>query len=482
MTIGLTKSRGPATTQFSSKARMNLLMFMTVYTVMMLSIVMIPQTVDAEKPLTELFSMTAFSGSWAVFEKFNWLGKMLNFCISAFCLVGLVLVVIRFTLTILYKSNESIFDRVYELKATGKGQKAAGIPAMLKEVGNGNYGVGADVILGFVLSLMPNVKQYSDYNPEKMAFNLKEDDTITTYVLKMSLPTIMTIFFFSIGFNGTLWRAYGNVVDAMATAAEGACEVQLAGYVEKAMNAGSYYKFSFDTKNEWGGFQESIAKDMYNQMLLKSEDLSSAVMRSMGAKVQEAVGSISREQVAMYTERNLNGTNYKSLKDYSEQAKNLTKNVDINNNAESFESEDSTTFTSCWRMNWSDTDGFSLAPVSGGTSDPNSFYLHLYISRKSNADDQRYFSQKAVHDLATDETGTTTSYNIVDSGDLIRKLNGLAGGDMTEAGLRKANGVTEVNTAPDIAKGSDGPFFKIKHEGDEYIYDVNSKTWYTPKN
>ena len=96
------------------------------------------------------------------------------------------------------------------------------------------------VIIGFVLSLLPDIKAYSDYNPDKPAYNLEESDTITTYLLKISLPTIMTILFFSLGFSGTLWQAYGNVVDAMAVAAEKVVQVDLAGYVNKALNSISF--------------------------------------------------------------------------------------------------------------------------------------------------------------------------------------------------------------------------------------------------
>lgn len=217
--------------------------WITLYAVLLLMAVVFPTVVNAAegKELTDLFYTTAFSGSWEVFSKFNWLGNLLNFCISAFSLIGLVFVVLRFTITILYKANESLFDRVYELKGKGQGTGFFGIPTMGKELVSGNYGVGADVIIGFVLSLLPNVKEYSDYNPNKTSFNLKEDDTLTTYVLKMSMPTIMTIFFFSIGYNGTLWKAYGNVVNGMATAANGFLDVNLANYVDKALNVGSYY-------------------------------------------------------------------------------------------------------------------------------------------------------------------------------------------------------------------------------------------------
>ena len=55
----------------------------------------------AEAELTDLFNTDAFTGSWEVFSKFNWLGGIMNFIISAFCLLGLFLIVYQRMLTML---------------------------------------------------------------------------------------------------------------------------------------------------------------------------------------------------------------------------------------------------------------------------------------------------------------------------------------------------------------------------------------------
>lgn len=167
--------------------------------------------------LTGIFNTVAFSGSWEVFTKFNWLGALLQFVISAFCLIGLVLVMIQRLVTMLYLSSEPTFDRIHEIKNAGRGGKALGLPGLVKDtIGTANHGTGLDAILSFLLSLLPDVKAYSDYAEDHRQYNLKDDDTITVYMLKVALPTIMIVFFFSIGFNGTLGRAYGQVASAMA--------------------------------------------------------------------------------------------------------------------------------------------------------------------------------------------------------------------------------------------------------------------------
>lgn len=135
-----------------------------VYVALVCAALVVPRFSSAEDNLMDLFTTTAFTGSWEVFSKFNFVGKISNFLISAFCLLGLTLTVVRIVITLLYKSSESLFDRVYELKQCGKGQNFFGVPAMGKAVYSGNYGVGADALIGFILALCPNVKAYSDYN------------------------------------------------------------------------------------------------------------------------------------------------------------------------------------------------------------------------------------------------------------------------------------------------------------------------------
>lgn len=332
---------------------------------------------DSEHALTELFTTTAFSGSWAVFSKFNWLGKLLNFFITMFCLLGLVLTVFRITITLLYKSNEAIFDQIHDLKSHGKGNKFFGIPAIGQELFQGNYGTGLDVIVGFVLSLAPDVKAYSDYNPDKPMYNLEESDTITTYILKISIPTIMTILFFTLGFSGTLWQAYGNVVDALAVAAKKVVQVDLAGYVNKALNAGAYYSFAFDTSNEFGAFQEDLAKNIYNKMLLKMEDIDTASMQRVGSSIEQWVN---KNVTIDVIDKKLNAmSTSKTLKQDLGAAANLTQTVDVNTTA-----EDVGKSSTC----------VSFSPNIGtfGVTSNKQYYVHVTITKKANADETQYFA------------------------------------------------------------------------------------------
>ena len=199
--------------------------------------------------LLDLFDSYAFRGSLKTIDKFNWVGKLMSYIISVFSMIGLFLVCYQRLISLLYLAGRNTFDTVHEIKSSlsgGSGRDAFGIRSMFTNAmqGGGQYGTGLDAIVGFLLSLLPDVKKYSDYNPERMAFNVQEDDSCTTYMLKTAIPTIMMIFFFAMGYNGTLWQGYGVIVDAMGTAADQLVSTDLNSIVSTAMNTGKAYKFS----------------------------------------------------------------------------------------------------------------------------------------------------------------------------------------------------------------------------------------------
>ena len=346
------------------------------YVALVVAVCIVP-AVSHASDLTDLFTTVAFSGSWEVFAKFNWLGKALQFLISTFCLLGIVLTVVRVTITILYKSSESIFDRVHEIHTRAQGNQFFGLPTAIKEVAGGNFGTGADAIVGFLFFLMPDIVVYSDYNPDRMAYNLQKDDTLTTYFLKISLPTIFTIFFFAIGFNGVLWQAYGNVVDALATVAKKAVDVDLAAYVNKALNAGAYYQFSLDDGTEVGAFKEKIAKSLYNRMLLKMDDLSTSQMQTVGSSIQSWVDNqVTAGDIDSHL--NVDASSRKVAEDDSA-VKNFTYNVEINSNSTAPEGKGV-----YHRV-------VPIGDLGVSVSGDVNYYVHLIISKNPNADETRYF-------------------------------------------------------------------------------------------
>lgn len=360
---------------------------------------MLPSIVTAtqDRALTDLFRTQAFSGSWKVFEKINWVGAILSTLISAFCFLGLFGTALRLTLSLLYLSNKNLFDTIDEIKSKGKGQKGFGMLAIGKEVFNANYGTGLDAFVAFFLSLFPNVKNYSDYATGRVSYNLSEDDTCTTFILKISLPTIMTIFFFSIGFNGVLWQAFGNVVNAMGVASQRLVDEELSTYVDRALNTGSNYTFTYDGDNtKFGSFRQKLSKTVYSKVLREVTDLNSDNKIAIGAAIDKQIND-------NFTAKNIDSSTGSTVQKADDDASNLEYSVVINN-TEKYDQQ-----SKCYYKVLSFDD---LGIVN--SADKNSKkYVHIFVTKKANSTKVEYFVPK--------DTTTKNSSNSNKPDDQIQK-------------------------------------------------------------
>lgn len=351
---------------------------------------LVQNIVFADEKLTAIFKTQAFSGSWELFSKFNFIGAITQFVITAFSLLGLSLLVIQKMTTLLYLSQKPLFDTICDLKTSGRGTKIFGFQGMGRELMQGNYGTGADVIVGFLLTLCPNVKWYSEYREDALRNNLEEDDTVTSYILKTALSTIFSVFFFAIGFNGTLWQIYGNFVDGLCVAAEQLADLPLNTFVENALATGANYKFAFDGSgtNE-GKFRQNIAKRMYTLVLKNTTNLNTDTKKKIGKAIDEWVGkhitpkNIQNEFKVKVDQKNDN--DIKNL-DYSITC-NTSPGKDYGNGHLAVMAKD-----------------LGLSVVG------DEIYVHVYIERKSNSKEINYYSAKEGTGKISSDTPTTNKY------------------------------------------------------------------------
>lgn len=373
--------------------------------------------------LLDLFDSYAFRGSLKTIDKFNWVGKLMSYIISVFSMIGLFLVCYQRLISLLYLAGRNTFDTVHEIKSSlsgGSGRDAFGIRSMFTNAmqGGGQYGTGLDAIVGFLLSLLPDVKKYSDYNPERMAFNVQEDDSCTTYMLKTAIPTIMMIFFFAMGYNGTLWQGYGVIVDAMGTAADQLVSTDLNSIVSTAMNTGKAYKFSWDASDsDYGDFMQDMVKAVYKQALKNGRDYTSDTQQSVGSYVDSIfltgkgynksdmklykgstnkTISIGKGKGSIFTDADTlakaigNTTGFKGEDD----AKNLTYTVISNSTKDSYKISNAVELV------------ISAYDV-GLNSSANGNYIHVTISRKKNSDETMYW-HKADDGAKPTKNGTSS--------------------------------------------------------------------------
>jgi hypothetical protein len=264
----------------------------------------------------------AFSGSMEVINKWGWVGVGFNAIISIFSLFGLVLVIYQRLITMLYLSSRNVWDTVYEIKDVQSSSLVnfAGFGSILKNVGQGAGGTGTDVVIGFVLGLLPNVKRYSDYSPTRIGNirSLREDDGMGSYMLKTLSMTVLTIFFFAIGFSGVLVRGYGMVVDGMAAAADSAVSVNLDDWVRKTISSNSSGQFSFtlDDGSGMGAKLNTLSISIYQQALKSGAVITDVLVDDIefGSKIQawvqenvtaetvKASGNVGSQVVLDYTD------------------------------------------------------------------------------------------------------------------------------------------------------------------------------------
>ncbi len=246
------------------------------------------------RSLTDMFRTQTFRGSAEALTKSNFISMILHYVISWFSFIGLCLTLYQKFITLLYLSSRNLFDTIYDIKT----QKMKGgflgykdLFSSLLQGENDTRGGGIDVFITFGYSLLPNVKAYCDYCPDKLQINkLEETDGVTQYMLKTSIPTIMLVFFLTIGYSGTLAMAYGTVVDGMAVAADNLVNRNLEGYVKRLVGEGGGYAFSLSASGTAGGaFAQKVAEQMYHQILGLCNNTSIDFQQNLGRIIEETV-------------------------------------------------------------------------------------------------------------------------------------------------------------------------------------------------
>lgn len=242
---------------------------------------------------TDIFYTNSFRGSFEWFKKLDWLGMVVQAVISIFAIVGVSLIVMRVMTSLLYLSAKGLWEEVHDLKQGGGESEMFdfGLITMAKTWAKGKAGTGLDAIFGAVLILLPDVKKYSDFG-EKSGNNFDADTSVSQYILKIALPTVLAVFFLAMAFNGTLLKGLAVTVDAMGTLADKAVSVNYSGFLEDLVNSGSGYKFTFAVAGtDKGELQEEIASDLYGKVISNVRDASPAQFQQIGINIENLIVS-----------------------------------------------------------------------------------------------------------------------------------------------------------------------------------------------
>lgn len=163
---------------------------------------------------------------------------------------------------------------------------------MAKNWAKGKNGyTGLDAIMGAILTLLPDVKRYSDFG-EKSGQKFDEDTSISQYMLKIALPTVLAVFFLAMGFNGTLVKGLATTVDAMGTIADHAVSVNYAGFIDDLIDSNTGYKFTAaNAGTEEGKFVSAIQNQVYGKVVAKISGVDKAQLYAIGQAIEDKFGS-----------------------------------------------------------------------------------------------------------------------------------------------------------------------------------------------
>lgn len=353
---------------------------------------LVPQPVYADS-LTSLFQTQAFSGSLSTISKLNWVGWLLSGIISVFCLIGLFLTVFRIMATLMVLSGKNIFLKIHEIKSSGSGGVIGVKDTFMTALkGGGTSGSGVDAIIYFLLGLAPDVLMYSDIAEGMEAPGITQDTTTVEYILKTSIPTILMIFFLSIGFSGTLWQMFGTCVDAMVVAADRVATTNLESSVKRLLDADSYYQFGFgDDGSKWGNLKENMAKSIYNKVLSHSDG---SIDGDNSLLLGQIIGEMftGKSKTADLTSNGIakacGNENY--AKDEFE-AENVKYNVVVNTISDSSD-DGQHDIVIPFKSLAQSMQSSSSNKLNVGFADK---YIHVYIYRKESAVEVNYFSAKS---------------------------------------------------------------------------------------
>lgn len=248
---------------------------------------------------TDIFYTNSFRGTFEWANKMDFIGMICQWVISVFSVLGVVLIAIRIVTSLLVRSAPGLCQEIHDIKQAGSGDLYdLGLLGMAKSVAQGKHGTGADAIISAAMCLSPDFIRYSDF-AENSGMQFDSDITTSQYMLKIAIPTVMAVFFFAMGFNGTLWRALAVTVDGMGAIADKAVSVNYAALVDDLVNSNAGYKFSFGSLGtNLGDYQQDIAKDVYGRAVSRISNPSTAQLQAIGKEVETWVAGFDCSTIA----------------------------------------------------------------------------------------------------------------------------------------------------------------------------------------
>ena len=250
------------------------------------------------KVLTDLFNSEAFRGSWKWFDKLNWLGAILNGIISIVCFISLFAIALQTVITLGYFVCRPFWDNVHKIKTENSQSQLFGksIPfglgGYIKETFMPTKTSGIDSLFNILYAFLPDIQAYSEMNDDKERSGLTDDDSLVTWFVKTFPRKVLIILMLSMGFNGTMMKCYGMVVDGLGVFTERFANYQLDATINRLLDSGSNFDFNLgDDKTNKGGTLEAICKKCYTSTLNSTGVTDASAKQQLGSSIQNSIKS-----------------------------------------------------------------------------------------------------------------------------------------------------------------------------------------------
>jgi len=249
--------------------------------------------------VSDIFNSKTFIGDTKWLEKMNWVGKAVNMFITVGGTIAAIIVAVQLMITLIYWGNPNLWDSVNQVKVIDQKKGVLNYTASLFTGGKsamvGNMSRGSDIVMDYLILIMPNIKKYSE-NAED------EYENFTTWIMKTFVKKTLLLLALSMMINGSLMQAYMVVVDGLGVAAERFVELDSKAFVAKMLTVGENYQFSVGASGTGvDALQGKVAGAIYREIMKKSESVSGDYKYAVGSNIERYVRSnITKDQVMTY--------------------------------------------------------------------------------------------------------------------------------------------------------------------------------------
>ena len=222
-----------------------------------------------EPSLSKIYQGNMMRGTWRWIERFSFFGKANNVIVSFIGLASNCSLLFRQAVTIFYLSNRALWDRVHDIHDS-KGQ--------------GGYGI--DALLERIMAIVPDLKEWSDWNT-RSGIKLSDDDDVWTFIIKSAPSSIGLLLISTMAYNGTLGRVWSNCADGLGSVFEVFTTINLGDKIQNMITKEQGYAFTYEDGSYYGKFKQKVAKTIYAKVSSEAQLHDTVQFNKLGEAIEQ---------------------------------------------------------------------------------------------------------------------------------------------------------------------------------------------------